>query len=117
TRPPRPRSARRWGPAARPAPPRCAAWSIPRAARPPCPPCPGAARRGGATVRRSGRGSCVSPAQQDSGQAQGERGVSAQYGETGPRRQRVVTGRRRVEGGDLRVLRRGLLEGERGGRG
>src|SRR5208283_916529 len=62
-------------------------------------------------------GSWVPPAEQDNGQAQGERGVSAQYGEAGPRRQREVTGRRRVEGGDLRVLRCGLLYGEGGGRG
>src|SRR6266540_634139 len=34
--------------------------------------------------------SCVTPAQQEHGQAQGERGVAAQQGEAGPRRQRVV---------------------------
>src|SRR5271166_2709211 len=90
---------------------------IPRARHPAGPSLPHAARRTGPAARRAGPGSWVPPAEQDNGQAQGERGVSAQYGQAGPRRQREVTGRRRVEGGDLRVLRCGLLDGEGGGRG
>src|SRR6266508_2678740 len=59
----------------------------------------------------------VPPAQQEEGPAQGERGVAAQHGEPRPRRKREVAVRRRVGGGDLSVLRDGLLDGERGGGG
>src|SRR5262249_56657555 len=55
--------------------------------------------------------------EQYGGQAQGERGVAAQHGQAGPGRERVVAVRRRVGGADLRVLREGLLDGERGGGG
>ena len=51
------------------------------------------------------------------GHAQRDRGIAAQHREAGPRRQRVVSGPRRVGGGDLRVLGHALLDGEGGGRG
>src|SRR5208282_1791493 len=88
-----------------------AAWSTPRASSPP--------RPGGSAGPRPAPGSCVSPLQQVSSRGQGERGPAAQHREPGPRREReeAVAQAARVGGLDLLVLRRGLLDGEGGGRG
>ena len=56
--------------------------------------------------------SCVPPAQQEDGQAQGERSPGAQHREACPWRQRIVAVGGGVGVGDLRILDQGLLDGE-----